>query len=327
MSSFTFTDQQKAAIIFNKSSIITACPGSGKTAVIQQKIISTTKNSPNYQGVIAITFTKKASEELKKRCTKNGNDTKLSFFGTIDSFCLTEIILPFLSRIWGGRPEDCKIVKKLSSDQMNYFKTDYKTPTYEDLRLDNGFKKLYENGILWMSSFAALSVLILNESSSVRQYIKTRYTDVFIDEYQDSSRSQHELFMKLFELGLIATAVGDTDQSIYQFRGSDPKYLTKLINDENFCHFELSVNHRCHPSIINYASRLINPKNELTLEKDIRVFRVTFKGDLRSAASQITNLIKELLIDKKIKNLSDIAVLGKKEKSLEEFSLNLGIEI
>ncbi|TOM44800.1 ATP-dependent DNA helicase rep, partial [Vibrio parahaemolyticus] len=69
---------------------------------------------------------------------------------------------------------------------------------------------------------------------------------------------------KIKELGLIATAVGDIDQSIYQFRGSQPKFLLALTKDNaNFQHFELDLNHRCHPSIVNYASRLLNPAYKL----------------------------------------------------------------
>ena len=42
---------------------------------------------PEYKGVIAISFTNKASDELKRRCKQRCADTKQSFFGTIDKFC------------------------------------------------------------------------------------------------------------------------------------------------------------------------------------------------------------------------------------------------
>lgn len=143
----------------------------------------------------------------------------LAFFGTIDSFCLKELILPFLGRIWNGVPSDCQIIKRLDSHQKLYLSKEYNSPTQAELALDDGFKTLYDKGVLWMSTFAALSLLILNRSASAQNYIKARYSHVFMDEYQDSSEAQHELFTKLRELGLVATAVGDIDQSIYRFRG------------------------------------------------------------------------------------------------------------
>ncbi|HCG9184922.1 TPA: UvrD-helicase domain-containing protein [Vibrio parahaemolyticus] len=68
MSTFNPTLQQQAAIDCYDSIVITACPGSGKTTVMKEKIRGITPNLPSHKGVIAITFTKKASEELKKRC-------------------------------------------------------------------------------------------------------------------------------------------------------------------------------------------------------------------------------------------------------------------
>lgn len=327
MSNFTPTDQQRAAIDYEKSMVITACPGSGKTTVMKEKIRGITPELPTHKGVIAITFTKKASEELKRRCNENAHNTKRSFFGTIDSFCLKELILPFLGRIWGGDPSGCKIVKKLDSHQKLFFSSEYKSPTLADLNADAGFKTLYDANILWMSSFAALSLEIINNSISAQRYIKARYSHVFIDEYQDSSKPQHEIFIKLFELGLIATAVGDVDQSIYRFRGSEPKFLSELISDTaKFNHFNLDVNHRCHPSIVNYASRILEANCQLIPHDDICVYRRLIEGNLKSAGETLTSWISGWLKDGTVEHASDIAILAKKSNSLIELSSGFELE-
>ncbi len=82
-----------------------------------------------------------------------------------------------------------------------------------------------------MSSFAALSLKILNESPAAQRYIKARYSHIFIDEYQDSSLSQHQLFLKINEIGLCSIAVGDVWQSIYEFRGGNAELLLDLVRD------------------------------------------------------------------------------------------------
>lgn len=328
MSFFNPTVQQQAAIDCDNSIVITACPGSGKTTVMREKIRKITPDLPSHKGVIAITFTKKASEELRKRCKENAHDTKRSFFGTIDSFCLNELILPFFARVWGGNPSECQIVKYLDSHQKLYLSKQYSPPTLDELVSDLGFKNLYDNGILWMSSFSALSLLILQNSVSAQRYVKARYSHVFIDEYQDSSEPQHELFIKLFDLGLIATAVGDIDQSIYRFRGSEPKFLVGLTKDTtNFSHFKLDINHRCHPSIVNYASRVLDPNHQLIPhEDDIRVYRRLLDGNLKSAAKTLTTWISDWFKAGNVEHASDVAILAKKSNSLIEFSSGFDLD-
>lgn len=318
MSKFKPTHQQQSAIEYTKSMIITACPGSGKTTVMKEKVRNTTLSLPSHKGVIAITFTKKASAELKKKCTAHAHDTKQSFFGTIDSFCLKEIILPFISRVWGKPKAELKTIKTLQTPYVHYLQQKYTSPTSEDISADSGFKKLYDEGVLWMNSFAALALYVLEHSKSSRQYISARYSHVFIDEYQDSSLAQHQLFLSLFEQGLIATAVGDAWQSIYEFRGGNSKLLTELATNEHFKHFVIDINHRCHPSIVNYATRLMDPNAALLSHDpdDIRVYRTHLSGNLTNIGEILSNFIKKLKEEHAIENESDIAILAKREKSL-----------
>lgn len=329
MSNVPMTPQQQAAINYEGSMVITACPGSGKTTVMQEKIRKITTNLLKYKGVIAITFTKKASQELKLRCKYNAHDTKQSFFGTIDSFCLKEIILPFISRVWGGTPSECRIIKRLQTPYLSFLNKEYISPTVEDILSDSGFKKLYDSNILWMKSFSALAVFILNESLSSQRYICAKYSHIFIDEYQDSSKSQHQLFHKLHSLGLVATAVGDTSQSIYEFRGGDQGLLTELVNNsDKFEHFKIDINHRSHASIINYASRLIDPNSSLLPCENKTIFRRVFDGNLTNSGNIISNWISAWIRDNTwgVTKASDIAILAPKDASLRLLAMGLHVD-
>lgn len=328
MSTFTPTLEQQAAIDYDNTMVITACPGSGKTTGMKEKIRKITPDLPSYKGVIAITFTRKASQELRHRCKENAHDTKQSFFGTIDSFCLKEIIMPFVSRVWGGNSEECNIVKRLQDPYLHFIQEEYRSPTLDNIINDDGFRRMYEAGILWMNSFSALSLYILNNSASARRYIKARYSHVFIDEYQDSSRAQHELFLKLLDLGLIGTAVGDVSQSIYEFRGGDPVLLRSLVDDpDRFRHFEITINHRCHPSIVNYATRLLDPEFEVTACDQIYVFRRNVEGSLVDAGKVVSGWLTDWISKGAwgIEKASDVALLAKKEKSLKLLADGLGL--
>jgi DNA helicase-2/ATP-dependent DNA helicase PcrA len=202
------------------------------------------------------------------------------------------------------------------------------TPSVININEDHGYKKLYDEGILWMGSFSALALKIINESSAAKRYIKARYSHIFIDEYQDSSLSQHELFLKINELGLCSIAVGDVWQSIYEFRGGNSELLLELVsNTECFKHFEINFNHRCHPSISNYASRLLEPSYILLPADEIRVFRRRLNGNLKDAAVTISSWISGWLSSGawKLEKANQIAILARKEKSLTLFCSGLNL--
>lgn len=322
------TQQQELAINYSHNMVITACPGSGKTTVVEEKVRNILPTINAHQGIIAITFTRKASQELRNRCNRNNYDTKQSFFGTIDKFCLEELIYPFLSHLWGKSASECEVVEKLDNKYNELF-LDKQIPKTFDIKVDDGFKKLYDKGVLWMSSFAGLANFILEGSKSAVRYLKAKYTHIFMDEYQDSSKEQHELFLKLVDLGLIGTAVGDADQSIYEFRGSSVQYLNNLIEDtKKFQFFRIDVNHRCHPSISNYASRVKDPLAPICPVPDMecRVHRFTLEGNHKQAAKRISEIITKIVTMKEFLNYSDIAILAKGNKVLREVSEGLLVD-
>ena len=83
--------------------VVLASPGSGKTFVLSQKIRRVLKDESmlDYQGVIAISYTRKASANLKRRTLGDGLQNKNSFFGTIDNFCLTQIVESYAHYVFG----------------------------------------------------------------------------------------------------------------------------------------------------------------------------------------------------------------------------------
>lgn len=328
MKTKNLTQQQELAINYSHNMVITACPGSGKTTVVEEKVRNILPTIYAHQGIVAITFTRKASQELRNRCNRNNYDTKQSFFGTIDKFCLEELIYPFLSHLWGKSASECEVVEELDKKYSELF-LNKQIPKTFDIKIDDGFKKLYDKGVLWMSSFAGLANFILEGSKSAVRYLKAKYTHVFMDEYQDSSKEQHELFLKLVELGLIGTAVGDADQSIYEFRGSSVQYLNNLIEDtKKFQLFRIDVNHRCHPSISNYASRVKDPLAPIcpVPNMECRVHRFTLEGNHKQAAKRISEIITKIVTKKEFLNYSDIAILAKGNKVLREVSEGLLVD-
>ena len=90
---------QMKIINYPDNTVITARPGSGKTFTIVERIKLISDKLLDYQGVIAISFTKKASYELEHRCKELNVNKRQSFFGTIDRFYISQIICPFAKHI------------------------------------------------------------------------------------------------------------------------------------------------------------------------------------------------------------------------------------
>ena len=111
------TPEQKAVLRHDKNIVVTARPGSGKTYTVVEKIAAILPSLPDFKGVIAISFTNKASDELKIRCRQRGIDAKRSFWGTIDKFYISEIIIPFASHLTNNMP-DYEVIDKISPEEQ-----------------------------------------------------------------------------------------------------------------------------------------------------------------------------------------------------------------
>lgn len=94
------TEIQKEIINYDGNTAILASPGSGKTYVISEKIKRILKddNLHPYQGVVAISYTRKASAHLKRRTLGEGISPKNSFFAQLTTFALRRLfcILGFM---------------------------------------------------------------------------------------------------------------------------------------------------------------------------------------------------------------------------------------
>jgi len=321
------TEQQDLIIDYDGNAVVIAAPGSGKTFVISEKIKNNLKTLLEHQGVIAISYTNKASVELKNRSLSNGENPMSSFFGTIDKFNLSEIIIPFGKQLFGIPKNEIKVKKiySLSEEDKNDF--DWFT---RNITLDNVNKSQLEilknyflNGSIMIETIGILADYVFSNSIACQKYIKARYKYLYIDEYQDSGYEQHQIFLKIKYLNIKAIAVGDLNQSIYAFSGKDAKYLEELTKDDTFKYFKLDKNHRCHPSIINYSNFLLNPKTELITTEQKFVFFSRIDGNEIDIAhwldEKICDVQKAFEIDKRNK----IAILTRTTRTGELVNLKL----
>jgi ATP-dependent DNA helicase Rep len=296
--------QEKAVKMTSSPLLVLAGAGSGKTAVITQKIVHLIRNC-GYQAkhIAAVTFTNKAAKEMKARVTKllgDGNTGGLTV-STFHNLGLN--IIKRECKTLGFRPnftifddqDSFQLIKELckkSDDtdkkelqeflaQISRWKNELMLPEDAIASADNQelllAAKLYEAYARSLRAFNAVDfddlilipTLLLRDNSMVRDKWHGRIRYLLVDEYQDTNTSQYELVKLLTGKFGNFTVVGDDDQSIYSWRGAQPKNLQLLQQDfPNLRLVKLEQNYRSAGRILKSANVLIQ-NNEHIFEKKL----------------------------------------------------------
>ncbi|MGX0916329.1 superfamily I DNA/RNA helicase [Staphylococcus hominis] len=311
------TNEQLKIIKEQGNLVVTAKPGSGKTHTIIEKIIDVSTNLMSFQGVIAISFTRKASQELESRYKKKKTENKNHFFGTIDKFYISEIIIPFAKILCGkGKPLE---IKNSFDDYPKYKQLKKLKENKVDEEIFELLKKSLQDGLIFLEISGETALYILKKVPQSLLYLKARYTHIFIDEYQDCGHIQHKVFLELVNQGIKGIAVGDLDQAIYAFSGRYSKYLLSLIGMEDFTHLEITRNHRCHDSISDYSLELMGIRRK-NIMKEKRVFKVNVLGTDKNIIQSIEKNFEKLKKKYNIKKNSDFAILCRSNKTAKRAS-------
>lgn len=326
------TDAQKIIVEQDGNCVVLAAPGSGKTFVISEKIrrILLEDELRDYQGVIAISYTRKAAKNLKDRVFSNIPFNRNSFFGTIDGFCFSEVIYPFLSHIWGSTKIEISIkslndFEKDNQDLFLWIKEKRDIYSIAEEEWAQLWELYYEEGFVLVEALELLACKIIKESTACRNYLKARYRYIFIDEYQDADIYTSILFDELVSLGFVGIAVGDAKQSIFGYDKKDSKYLQALVERGDFHYFPLDKNFRCSPSIVNYSSRLMDPDSTLLPAPQIDVHLVRIEGEESAVSNFLSSQISTCCKRYHVEKLSGVAVLARRNKDLALIASKLSL--
>ena len=166
---------------------------------------------------------------------------------------------------------------------------------------------------------------ILNDEKNLNSL---QYKNVLIDEFQDTDAVQMQIFEKLRKISDSFTVVGDSDQSIYSFRASNPKFFNDYIRNEEFKNIILINNYRSTSNIVDFNEKFIknkrsNPKELKTVNSSkMPVYLLENKSDMEEYRG-IAFIIKNLKEYGKISKFSDVCILFRSHKDkkfiLDEF--------
>ncbi len=302
--------QQKRAVESDaRSMVVQAGPGTGKTRTLTAKIawlMSRKKVAP--QQILALTFTNKAATELAGRIAAyiprtghgEGVPKPSVMSATFHSFCLhllktadpgfNAAILDDEARLELIRQalvsSGDKTVKQGEIRAADLFISRCKQqllapgdPLPDELKQGNdpALEAAYqryaalceeEKGIDF-EDLILKAVTLLQGSRTVRKTIRSTWPYLFIDEYQDLNFGQYVL-SRLLAKGNQITVIGDPDQSIYGFRGSDNRFFDQFEADfpgcEKIC---LTQNYRSTQTILDASFQMISKQGDNAQESRI----------------------------------------------------------
>lgn len=292
--------QQQAMQAGTGPVLVSAGPGSGKTRVLTRRIAYLI----HYLGVkpgniLAVTFTNKAAKEMQARVESLlGGPTRGLTLGTFHGVCARILRreaehLPFDNNFVIFDQDDQRglvkqAIKEMNLDPKRYrpnsvhasisnakneliLPDDFPLQTYRDEIVQRVYVRYQE--MLMNSNAVDFDDLLLwaahlmDNFPDVREKYARRYEHVLVDEFQDTNLAQYNLIKHLAGFHRNIFAVGDTDQSIYRWRGADYRNLQRFQEDfPDSVTILLEQNYRSTQHILDTAMAVIQPNNRRTVK-------------------------------------------------------------
>jgi DNA helicase-2/ATP-dependent DNA helicase PcrA len=312
-------DQLKAINTIGDNLQIIACAGSGKTQVISQRIVNILKSEHGTQpqNIVAFTYTEKAAAELKTRVLKLCKEQLPGmkglvdmYIGTIHSWCLKVLqghiyeyqkfsvlddikLKLFIDRNFnriGMKDLNMEVYKDTGhfSQLMTIVRESELTTPSDEIPEDiQNAVTSYEQTLINAAYFDFTMIMTkaldhLRKDNIFSNKIGGALKYLIVDEYQDVNPVQELIINSLVKLGANICVVGDDDQTIYQWRGGDIKYIIEFQERyNNVKPIRLVDNFRSSPAIIEIATKVItNNTYRLPKQMEAKSTQVYEQGDI-----------------------------------------------
>lgn len=343
-------EQQKAVRHTEGPLLIMAGAGSGKTRVLTHRIayLLAEKGVAPWN-IVAITFTNKAAREMKERISQlTGGAAEQMAISTFHALCV-RILRKDIDRLGVHRQFTIldaqdqlsvikQILKELNFDSKKFpprsllgtisaaknklwtaeeYGKRRKKDLYTDVALEvyqEYEKRLLKNHALDFDDLIFFTVRLFQRVPEVLEYYQRKFQYIHVDEYQDTNTAQYQLVRLLGARFQNVCVVGDSDQSIYKWRGADIRNILSFEKDyPQAAVIYLEQNYRSTKTILNAANEVIrhnsNRKPKKLWTKNDTGAKVCFyeAEDEYDEARYVTGLIRRM--QEKGESLENIAVL------------------
>lgn len=362
-------EQQNAVKATDGPLLIMAGAGSGKTRVLTHRIgYLIVEKGVNPYNILAITFTNKAAREMRERIGKMmGGTADEIWISTFHSMCV-RILRRDIDRLGFNRnftildtTDQQSVIKGILKDKnidpkkfdprailgsISSAKNELVDPE-EYAKLAGGYfdqvvsevyteyqKRLRKNQALDFDDLIMTTIQLFKRVPEVLEYYQRKFQYIHVDEYQDTNKAQYLLVKQLASRFQNLCVVGDSDQSIYRWRGADIANILSFEKDYPSAKvILLEQNYRSTKRILLAANKVIEnnanrkPKNLWTENAEGNKI-VYYRADSEQGEAQfVAGKIKELTRDKY--KYSDIAILYRtnaQSRVMEEVLLKSNIE-
>jgi len=296
--------------------LLTACPGSGKTRVIIEKLAYEISllDELDKKRIVALTFTIRASEEIFRRLNSKGIKSNKIWSGTLHSFCLEWIIKPYscyLPRLENGfsiadESYTSSLIVELKekyniegfTDIIFRFNRDgsFEETDKTNLKLLKKYhqileqKKLIDFDLILLCSFQLLTI-----QSRIARNLSDLFKLICVDEFQDTQDLLYAIICTIINSNNSKTKlflVGDTDQAIYASLGGIAKGIEEIkkeLNGAPITQLSLSGNYRSNQKIIDFYSNFQTQR--------IRINAIGVNATENGIVSLNTEVTKEKVVD------------------------------
>jgi len=287
--------QQKAVQATSGPLLLMAGAGSGKTRVLTHRIAYLLgEKGVAPWNILAITFTNKAAREMRERIDKLvGPEAEDIWISTFHSMCV-RILRRDIDRIGINRnftildaSDQLTVVKKIMKERnidpkkfeprsilagISNAKNELLSPEkyakkitiadpYEKLTSDvytEYQKRLLKNNALDFDDLIMTTIQLFERVPEVLEFYQRKFQYIHVDEYQDTNRAQYILVNQLAARFKNLCVVGDSDQSIYRWRGADISNILSFEKDyDNAQVILLEQNYRSSKNILHAANAVI----------------------------------------------------------------------
>jgi len=351
--------QRNAVTLQNGATLVIAGAGSGKTRVITARIAHLILNeNKDPSSIIALTFTNKAANEMKKRVSSFLKEKySLPFVGTFHSYCLLLLktnpkMLPYTTFSIIDADDQQSLIKKIlkknglekqfSASQIQYqisflknklltnLEEEFTQPIFKEIFFEYEREKASSHSLDFDDLI--LQVLrVLQKDNTIKNLFQQKVQNILVDEYQDTNSAQHELLknMVINQKGKFAIetlcAVGDEDQSIYSWRGAMVTNMLKFQDDfAPVTKIKIEQNYRSVDPILKAANEVISnnktrfPKNLWSTRKASNRILAINGKSDYQEADTITTIVKNLPEDKKFNECAIIYRTHFQSRIIEE---------
>lgn len=307
------TEEQIVAVTCPNSLLITACPGSGKTRVLTHKVAYELNKLDNpKQFIVALTFTNRATDEIKERIDRLNIDTKQLWAGTIHSFCLDWILRPYAGYLDilknGFSIADNEYTENLLDTYKKKYNFSvfhkvntriavtgkYETTNSEEIKLlKEYYRDLTNQKLIDFDLLLYLAFLLFKKHPEIKSNLASVFNIICVDEYQDTQELQYAILHKIVEVGKTRIVyVGDPNQAIYGTLGGIAKSKSEIEKEANINIEEVILhgNWRSHQRLVDYY------RNFQVKSVNINAINVIYKNE-QGVIKYIKDLNKDNLID------------------------------